>query len=178
MTSTLILKFSSRLHYSVLLLWKQEIIIRYCLKLHFYCFVLHSKSPKPPKPKGKEKRVWDMGGRNTGELDYSGTNGNNSNDAQNQDYEASAEPVSSPALMPGYTSFSVFRSVVSTQLSKYTRLRMSADGRVRQCSWFSILVVSCVIDRTFAQQDRNRIVADPPLDAKSWASKCLIYRVV
>lgn len=72
-----------------------------CLKLHIYCFVLHSKSPKPPKPKGKANRVWEMGGRNTGELDYSGTNGNNSGDAQNQDYEGSAEPVSSPALMAG-----------------------------------------------------------------------------
>ncbi|XP_048023654.1 signal recognition particle receptor subunit alpha [Megalobrama amblycephala] len=60
-----------------------------------------SKSPKPPKPKGKEKRVWDMGGRNTGELDYSGTNGNNSNDAQNQDYEASAEPLIQVDSMKG-----------------------------------------------------------------------------
>ncbi|XP_067245792.1 signal recognition particle receptor subunit alpha [Chanodichthys erythropterus] len=60
-----------------------------------------SKSPKPPKPKGKEKRVWDMGGRNTGELDYSGTNGNNSSDAQNQDYEASAEPLIQVDSMKG-----------------------------------------------------------------------------
>uniref|UniRef100_A0A8C9VBS6 SRP receptor subunit alpha n=1 Tax=Scleropages formosus TaxID=113540 RepID=A0A8C9VBS6_SCLFO len=36
------------------------------------------KSPKPQKPKGKEKRVWDMGGSSTKELDYSASNGGNS----------------------------------------------------------------------------------------------------
>ncbi|XP_051725473.1 signal recognition particle receptor subunit alpha [Ctenopharyngodon idella] len=59
-----------------------------------------SKSPKPPKQKLKANRVWDMGGRNTGELDYSGTNGNSS-DAQNQDYEASAEPLIQVDSMKG-----------------------------------------------------------------------------
>uniref|UniRef100_A0A9J7XLG9 SRP receptor subunit alpha n=1 Tax=Cyprinus carpio carpio TaxID=630221 RepID=A0A9J7XLG9_CYPCA len=54
-----------------------------------------SKSPKPQKPKGKMNRVWDMGGKRIAELDYSGTNGDNSSDAQNQDPDATAEPVSS-----------------------------------------------------------------------------------
>ncbi|XP_051953647.1 signal recognition particle receptor subunit alpha [Xyrauchen texanus] len=44
-----------------------------------------SKSPKPQKTKEKVKRVWDMGGKSTGPLDYSGTNGNNSSDGQTQD---------------------------------------------------------------------------------------------
>ncbi|KAK7151488.1 hypothetical protein R3I94_007964 [Phoxinus phoxinus] len=60
-----------------------------------------SKSPKPQKPKGKAKRVWDMGGRNTGDLDYSGSNGNNYSDAQTQDYEASAEPLIQVDSMKG-----------------------------------------------------------------------------
>lgn len=60
-----------------------------------------SKSPKPQKPKGKANRVWDMGGRNTGDLDYSGSNGNNSGDAQNQDHEASAEPLIQVDSMKG-----------------------------------------------------------------------------
>uniref|UniRef100_A0A3P9M1B2 SRP receptor subunit alpha n=1 Tax=Oryzias latipes TaxID=8090 RepID=A0A3P9M1B2_ORYLA len=34
-----------------------------------------SKSPKPQKPRGKTKRVWDNGGTNTKELDYSAKNG-------------------------------------------------------------------------------------------------------
>uniref|UniRef100_A0A8C1PMQ6 SRP receptor subunit alpha n=2 Tax=Cyprinus carpio TaxID=7962 RepID=A0A8C1PMQ6_CYPCA len=58
-----------------------------------------SKSPKPQKPKGKMNRVWDMGGKRIAELDYSGTNGDNSSDAQNQDPDATAEPVSSPSLL-------------------------------------------------------------------------------
>lgn len=61
--------------------------------------VLYSKSPKPQKPKGKMNRVWDMGGKRIAELDYSGTNGDNSSDAQNQDPDATAEPVSSPSLL-------------------------------------------------------------------------------
>uniref|UniRef100_A0A8C2BZH9 SRP receptor subunit alpha n=2 Tax=Cyprinus carpio TaxID=7962 RepID=A0A8C2BZH9_CYPCA len=52
-----------------------------------------SKSPKPQKPKGKMNRVWDMGGKRIAELDYSGTNGDNSSDAQNQDPDATAEPL-------------------------------------------------------------------------------------
>ncbi|XP_056090178.1 signal recognition particle receptor subunit alpha [Rhinichthys klamathensis goyatoka] len=60
-----------------------------------------SKSPKPQKPKGKAKRVWDMGGRNTGDLDYSGSNGNNYSDAQTQDHEASAEPLIQVDSMKG-----------------------------------------------------------------------------
>lgn len=43
------------------------------LPLSFYD--VHSKSPKPQKPRGKTKRVWDNGGTNTKELDYSAKNG-------------------------------------------------------------------------------------------------------
>ncbi|KAF1393820.1 hypothetical protein PFLUV_G00020020 [Perca fluviatilis] len=47
---------------------------------------IHSKSPKPQKPKEKQMRVWDMGGSNTKELDYSGRNGDGSqNGDQNQE---------------------------------------------------------------------------------------------
>lgn len=60
-----------------------------------------SKSPKPQKPKGKVKRVWDMGGKSLGELDYSGTNGNSSSDAQNQDPDATAEPLIQVDSMKG-----------------------------------------------------------------------------
>ncbi|XP_056621629.1 signal recognition particle receptor subunit alpha [Triplophysa dalaica] len=54
---------------------------------------ISKSSPKPQKPKGKEKRVWDMGGKITRELDYSGPNGDNSSDAQNQDKKTSVEPL-------------------------------------------------------------------------------------
>ncbi|XP_053533984.1 signal recognition particle receptor subunit alpha isoform X3 [Ictalurus punctatus] len=50
-----------------------------------------NKSPKPQKPKGKEKRVWDMGGTSTKHLDYSGTNNKNSFNNQGQDEEFPAE---------------------------------------------------------------------------------------
>ncbi|XP_016318791.1 signal recognition particle receptor subunit alpha-like isoform X2 [Sinocyclocheilus anshuiensis] len=60
-----------------------------------------SKSPKPQKPKGKMKRVWDMSGKSFGELDYSGTNGDNFSDAQNQDPDATAEPLIQVDSMKG-----------------------------------------------------------------------------
>lgn len=67
--------------------------------------------------------MWEMGGRNTGELDYSGTNGNNSGDAQNQDYEGSAEPVSSPALMAGdILHFPCSAPLCPHSFPKYTRI--------------------------------------------------------
>uniref|UniRef100_A0A8C7GPS2 SRP receptor subunit alpha n=1 Tax=Oncorhynchus kisutch TaxID=8019 RepID=A0A8C7GPS2_ONCKI len=45
-----------------------------------------SKSPKPvkEKPKGKEKRVWTLGGSSTKELDYSQSNGNGAHAAGDQ----------------------------------------------------------------------------------------------
>ncbi|XP_010891598.1 signal recognition particle receptor subunit alpha [Esox lucius] len=45
-----------------------------------------SKSPKPPKEKqkGKEKRVWTLGGSSTKELDYSESNGNGAHAAGDQ----------------------------------------------------------------------------------------------
>ncbi|KAK3548887.1 hypothetical protein QTP70_021244 [Hemibagrus guttatus] len=49
-----------------------------------------NKSPKPQKPKGKEKRVWDMGGTSTKDLDYSGINNRKYNN-QEQDEEFPAE---------------------------------------------------------------------------------------
>ncbi|XP_058243228.1 signal recognition particle receptor subunit alpha isoform X2 [Hemibagrus wyckioides] len=49
-----------------------------------------NKSPKPQKPKGKEKRVWDMGGTSTKNLDYSETNNRKYNN-QEQDEEFPAE---------------------------------------------------------------------------------------
>lgn len=55
----------------------------------FFC---GSKSPKPPKSKGKEKRVWDMGGTSTKNLDYSESNKSFINNG-GQDEEIPAETV-------------------------------------------------------------------------------------
>uniref|UniRef100_A0A8C9YNQ0 SRP receptor subunit alpha n=1 Tax=Sander lucioperca TaxID=283035 RepID=A0A8C9YNQ0_SANLU len=49
---------------------------------------IHSKSPKPQKPKEKQMRVWDMGGSSTKELDYSGRNGDGSQNGGDQNQEA------------------------------------------------------------------------------------------
>uniref|UniRef100_A0A7N6A9P5 SRP54-type proteins GTP-binding domain-containing protein n=1 Tax=Anabas testudineus TaxID=64144 RepID=A0A7N6A9P5_ANATE len=47
-----------------------------------------SKSPKPPKqPKGKQMRVWDMGGSSTKNLDYSERNGDSSANGVEQSQE-------------------------------------------------------------------------------------------
>uniref|UniRef100_A0A8C8J3G5 SRP54-type proteins GTP-binding domain-containing protein n=1 Tax=Oncorhynchus tshawytscha TaxID=74940 RepID=A0A8C8J3G5_ONCTS len=53
-----------------------------------------SKSPKPvkEKPKGKEKRVWTLGGSSTKELDYSQSNGNGAHAAGDQGLDAQADP--------------------------------------------------------------------------------------
>uniref|UniRef100_A0A3P8YNA1 SRP54-type proteins GTP-binding domain-containing protein n=1 Tax=Esox lucius TaxID=8010 RepID=A0A3P8YNA1_ESOLU len=50
------------------------------------CLLPSSKSPKPPKEKqkGKEKRVWTLGGSSTKELDYSESNGNGAHAAGDQ----------------------------------------------------------------------------------------------
>lgn len=53
--------------------------------------LVYSKSPKPPKPKGKEKRVWANNGTNDKELDYSGSNSSTNN--PEQDLEITAEQV-------------------------------------------------------------------------------------
>lgn len=63
---------------------------KWLLSLHVVC---DSKSPKPQKPKGKEKRVWDMGGTSTKNLDYSGSNDKSSLNNQGQDEEFVAETV-------------------------------------------------------------------------------------
>ncbi|KAK9520611.1 hypothetical protein VZT92_020484 [Zoarces viviparus] len=47
-----------------------------------------SKSPKPQKPKEKQRRVWDMGGSSTKELDYSGRNGDDSLNGSQQNQDA------------------------------------------------------------------------------------------
>lgn len=52
-----------------------------------------SKSPKPQKSKGKENRVWDMGGTSAKELDYSESNNKSSANSEGQDEELSAETV-------------------------------------------------------------------------------------
>ncbi|XP_068440735.1 signal recognition particle receptor subunit alpha [Clinocottus analis] len=49
-----------------------------------------TKSPKPQKPREKQRRVWDMGGNSTKDLDYSGRNGDDSLNGQNQ--EAQFDP--------------------------------------------------------------------------------------
>ncbi|KAG9273553.1 signal recognition particle receptor subunit alpha [Astyanax mexicanus] len=50
-----------------------------------------NKSPRPQNPKGKVNRVWDMGGTNCKDLDYSKTNSNTSHNNQSQDNDAPAE---------------------------------------------------------------------------------------
>uniref|UniRef100_A0A8C6SS19 SRP receptor subunit alpha n=1 Tax=Neogobius melanostomus TaxID=47308 RepID=A0A8C6SS19_9GOBI len=43
-----------------------------------------TKSPKPQKPKEKQMRVWNIGGRSTKDLDYSGRNGDNGTDTNQE----------------------------------------------------------------------------------------------
>ncbi|KAF7664774.1 hypothetical protein LDENG_00165170 [Lucifuga dentata] len=50
-----------------------------------------SKSPKPQKPKEKQRRVWDMGGSSTKDLDYSQRNGNGSHDGGEQSQDAQVD---------------------------------------------------------------------------------------
>uniref|UniRef100_A0A3P9I328 SRP receptor subunit alpha n=1 Tax=Oryzias latipes TaxID=8090 RepID=A0A3P9I328_ORYLA len=54
-----------------------------------------SKSPKPQKPRGKTKRVWDNGGTNTKELDYSAKNGD-SPGVNDKDLDAHTDLVGPP----------------------------------------------------------------------------------
>ncbi|XP_041796310.1 signal recognition particle receptor subunit alpha [Chelmon rostratus] len=51
-----------------------------------------SKSPKPQKPKEKQRRVWDMGGSSTKDLDYSERNGDGSSNGHEQMQEAQTDP--------------------------------------------------------------------------------------
>ncbi|XP_063350425.1 signal recognition particle receptor subunit alpha [Pelmatolapia mariae] len=60
-----------------------------------------SKSPKPQKPKGKQNRVWNMGGSSTKDLDYSDKNGNGSPNGAEQNLEAQFDPEMQPASMKG-----------------------------------------------------------------------------
>lgn len=62
-----------------------------------------SKSPKPPKqPKGKQMRVWDMGGSSTKNLDYSERNGDSSANGVEQSQEAQIDAVCTlfPSTLP------------------------------------------------------------------------------
>ncbi|XP_029027482.1 signal recognition particle receptor subunit alpha [Betta splendens] len=54
----------------------------------------NSKSPKPSqKPRGKQMRVWDMGGSSTKDLDYSERNGDGSTNGGEQNQEAQTEGI-------------------------------------------------------------------------------------
>ncbi|XP_067102991.1 signal recognition particle receptor subunit alpha [Osmerus mordax] len=59
-----------------------------------------SKSPKPQKPKGKENRVWVLGGSSTKELDYSDrqSNGNDRYDVHEVDLGMHLRPMSGDLL--------------------------------------------------------------------------------
>ncbi|XP_057695009.1 signal recognition particle receptor subunit alpha [Corythoichthys intestinalis] len=60
-----------------------------------------SKSPKPQKPKGKQMRIWDMGGNSTKDLDYSDRNGENSPNGCDQNQDAPADPGMQLSSMKG-----------------------------------------------------------------------------
>uniref|UniRef100_A0A4W5NFQ7 SRP receptor subunit alpha n=1 Tax=Hucho hucho TaxID=62062 RepID=A0A4W5NFQ7_9TELE len=62
-----------------------------------------SKSPKPAKekPKGKEKRVWTLGGSSTKELDYSQRNGNGAHATGDHVLDAQADPGMQLSSMKG-----------------------------------------------------------------------------
>uniref|UniRef100_A0A3B3YQJ9 SRP54-type proteins GTP-binding domain-containing protein n=1 Tax=Poecilia mexicana TaxID=48701 RepID=A0A3B3YQJ9_9TELE len=67
-----------------------------CILFIMMIFTTRSKSPKPPKPKGKVNRVWDNGGSSTKNLDYSNKNGETSLGEDQKNLEAQFDPVSSP----------------------------------------------------------------------------------
>lgn len=76
------------------------------------CFLcLHvirdSKSPKPQKPKGKEKRVWEMGGTSTKDLDYSGTNKNLFNHQSQDEFSVETVGIESNSDYTVYHSYAV-----------------------------------------------------------------------
>lgn len=50
-----------------------------------------SKSPKPQKPKEKQMRVWDIGGRSAKDLDYSERNGEGASNGGEQNQEANID---------------------------------------------------------------------------------------
>ncbi|XP_071328141.1 signal recognition particle receptor subunit alpha [Trachinotus anak] len=60
-----------------------------------------SKSPKPQKPREKEKRVWDMGGSSAKDLDYSKRNGESSPNGGEQNQEAQNDPGMQVSSMEG-----------------------------------------------------------------------------
>uniref|UniRef100_A0A8C2ZHF0 SRP receptor subunit alpha n=1 Tax=Cyclopterus lumpus TaxID=8103 RepID=A0A8C2ZHF0_CYCLU len=72
-----------------------------------------SKSPKPQKPRGKQMRVWDIGGRDTKELDHSKRNGDDSLNGSNQNYEAQTDPVCTPSAPKRVKKTFVFGTITS-----------------------------------------------------------------
>ncbi|XP_049581129.1 signal recognition particle receptor subunit alpha [Syngnathus scovelli] len=60
-----------------------------------------SKSPKPQKPKEKQRRVWDMGGNSTKDLDYSDRNGEGFPSGCDQHQDAPIDPGMQPTSMVG-----------------------------------------------------------------------------
>ncbi|XP_054650125.1 signal recognition particle receptor subunit alpha [Dunckerocampus dactyliophorus] len=60
-----------------------------------------SKSPKPQKPREKQRRVWDMGGSSTKDLDYSDRNGDSSPNGGDQNQDALIEPGMQLSSMKG-----------------------------------------------------------------------------
>uniref|UniRef100_A0A8C7V527 SRP receptor subunit alpha n=1 Tax=Oncorhynchus mykiss TaxID=8022 RepID=A0A8C7V527_ONCMY len=68
-----------------------------------HCLLPSSKSPKPvkEKTKGKEKRVWTLGGNSTKELDYSQCNGNGDHATGVHVLDAQADPGMQLSSMKG-----------------------------------------------------------------------------
>ncbi|MBN3318037.1 SRPRA protein, partial [Atractosteus spatula] len=60
-----------------------------------------SKSPRPPKPRGKENRVWDNGGSSSRDLDYSKSSFNGAQDGEGTLEDTSADLGVQPGTMGG-----------------------------------------------------------------------------
>lgn len=78
-----------------------------CPLHHIPLWLPHSKSPKPQKPREKQRRVWDMGGSSTKDLDYSERNGGGSPDGGEQDKEAQSDLVCT--IHTGVNTLTCFR---------------------------------------------------------------------
>lgn len=65
-----------------------------------FCHSAHSKSPKPQKPREKQKRIWENAGSSAKELDYSNRNGGGSPDDGEKIPEGQIDLVCSPPLPP------------------------------------------------------------------------------
>lgn len=93
-----------------LLQYSYRIAKRFCQSPNFKAWPLlnsdilstHSKSPKPQKPREKQMRVWGLSGSSDKNLDYSGRNGDGSQNGGDQNQEAQHDPVytRSPPFQP------------------------------------------------------------------------------